>query len=99
MAAALGLIGDQPWADYLAKEERAQKLAAFLEKTRVSGELLEKIGRAQQERLAGSAPKAGAIDEGGELSDSQPAGRLRTATIWLALSARRWRSCSSGRRL
>ena len=26
---------------------------AFLEKTRVSGELLEKIERAQQERLAG----------------------------------------------
>ena len=48
----IGLINDQAWADYQAKENRAQKLAALLEKTRVSGDLLEKISRAQQERLA-----------------------------------------------
>jgi tRNA uridine 5-carboxymethylaminomethyl modification enzyme len=48
----IGLINDQAWADYQAKENRAQKLAAFLERTRVSGDLLEKINRAQQERLA-----------------------------------------------
>src|SRR5437868_9663748 len=48
----IGLIGDQAWADYQAKEARAQKLAALLEKTRVSGGMLEKIVRAQQERLA-----------------------------------------------
>ncbi|HXO38071.1 MAG TPA: tRNA uridine-5-carboxymethylaminomethyl(34) synthesis enzyme MnmG, partial [Candidatus Acidoferrum sp.] len=48
----IGLINDQAWADYQAKEQRAQKLTAFLEKTRVSGDLLEKISRAQQARLA-----------------------------------------------
>jgi tRNA uridine 5-carboxymethylaminomethyl modification enzyme len=48
----IGLINDQAWADYQAKENRAQKLAALLEKTRVSGELLEKISCAQRERLA-----------------------------------------------
>jgi tRNA uridine 5-carboxymethylaminomethyl modification enzyme len=48
----IGLICDHAWADYQAKENRAQKLAALLEKTRVSSELLEKIARAQQERLA-----------------------------------------------
>jgi len=48
----IGLINDQAWADYQAKENRAQKLTAFLEKTRVSGDLMEKISRAQQERLA-----------------------------------------------
>jgi tRNA uridine 5-carboxymethylaminomethyl modification enzyme len=48
----IGLINDQAWADYRAKEQRARKLSAFLEKTRVSGELLEKIVRAQQERIA-----------------------------------------------
>src|SRR5258708_10925395 len=48
----IGLINDQAWAGYQAKEQRAQKLAAFLEKTRASGDLLEKIGRAQQARLA-----------------------------------------------
>jgi tRNA uridine 5-carboxymethylaminomethyl modification enzyme len=54
----IGLINDQAWADYQAKEQRAQKLAAFLEKTRVSGDLLEKISRAQQDRLAAKAPSA-----------------------------------------
>ncbi len=48
----IGLIGDAAWADFQAKESRAQKLAALLEKTRVSGGMLEKIVRAQQERLA-----------------------------------------------
>jgi tRNA uridine 5-carboxymethylaminomethyl modification enzyme len=48
----IGLINDQAWADYQAKEQRAQKLATLLEKTRVSSESLEKIEKAQQERLA-----------------------------------------------
>jgi len=48
----VGLIGDQAWSDYQAKDERARKLAALLEKTRVSGQMLETIGKAQQERLA-----------------------------------------------
>ena len=47
----IGLIGDQAWQDFQAKQERAQKLMAFLEKTRVLGDLLEKISQAQQERL------------------------------------------------
>ena len=49
----LGLINNQAWADYQAKEHRAQKLTALLEKTRISGEMLEKISRTQQERLTG----------------------------------------------
>ena len=48
----VGLIGDAAWADYLAKQERAQKLSALLEKTRVSGEMLEEIEKARQERMA-----------------------------------------------
>src|ERR1041385_5322515 len=35
----IGLINDQAWADYQAKQARARKLAGFLEKTRVSGEM------------------------------------------------------------
>jgi tRNA uridine 5-carboxymethylaminomethyl modification enzyme len=69
----IGLIGDQAWADYQAKEQRAQKLAAFLAGTRVSGDLLEKIVRAQEERLAGQrSPNADGTDEAVEPSDSQP---------------------------
>src|SRR6476620_5991652 len=48
----IGLINDEAWADYQAKENRAQQLSALLEKTRVSGEMLEKVERAQRERLA-----------------------------------------------
>jgi tRNA uridine 5-carboxymethylaminomethyl modification enzyme len=59
----VGLIDDEAWNDYLAKQERAKKLAAFLEKTRVSGEMLEKIERAQQERLAAHAVRPAGDDE------------------------------------
>ncbi|HLK06345.1 MAG TPA: tRNA uridine-5-carboxymethylaminomethyl(34) synthesis enzyme MnmG [Candidatus Angelobacter sp.] len=69
----IGLIGDQAWQDFQAKQERAQKLTAFLEKTRVSGDLLEKIERAQQERLAAlKTADLGITDEAVEGSDSQP---------------------------
>lgn len=53
----IGLIKDVAWSDYQAKEQRAQKLAVFLEKTRVSGDLLEKIVHAQQERRAAHVSK------------------------------------------
>jgi tRNA uridine 5-carboxymethylaminomethyl modification enzyme len=35
----VGLIGDQPWADYLAKQERMAALKSLLENTRVNGSL------------------------------------------------------------
>jgi tRNA uridine 5-carboxymethylaminomethyl modification enzyme len=59
----VGLISDQAWNDFLAKQERAKKLATFLEKIRVSGEILEKIERAQQERLAAQDARCAAGDE------------------------------------
>ncbi|HZS28028.1 MAG TPA: tRNA uridine-5-carboxymethylaminomethyl(34) synthesis enzyme MnmG [Candidatus Angelobacter sp.] len=59
----IGLIGDQAWADFQAKQERAQKLAALLEKTRVSGEMLEKIEKAQRARLAMQALEKQTLDE------------------------------------
>jgi tRNA uridine 5-carboxymethylaminomethyl modification enzyme len=70
----IGLIGDVAWADFQAKQERARKLAELLEKTRVSGELLEKIERTQQERLAAvSAARSNDSEnasEGAEASSS-----------------------------
>jgi tRNA uridine 5-carboxymethylaminomethyl modification enzyme len=60
----IGLIGDQEWADFQAKQARAQKLSAMLEKTRVTPDLLDKISRAQQERLAAlMVPSSGVVDE------------------------------------
>jgi tRNA uridine 5-carboxymethylaminomethyl modification enzyme len=64
----IGLIGDQAWKDFQTKQERAQKLMAFLEKTRVSGELLEKISQAQRERL--SSQKTASAELAEEASDS-----------------------------
>jgi tRNA uridine 5-carboxymethylaminomethyl modification enzyme len=67
----IGLINDQAWADYQAKENRAQKLAALLEKTRVSGGMLEKIERAQQERLAGlRTSKSNGSESDGESTEA-----------------------------
>ena len=67
----IGLINDQAWADYQAKENRAQKLAALLEKTRVSGEMLEKIIHAQKKRLAAQAKPA--LEDSAEVVDLQSA--------------------------
>src|SRR5437879_7453067 len=47
----VGLIGDAAWAEHLAKQQRGEKLASLLEKTRLSAELQEKIGSAREERL------------------------------------------------
>lgn len=51
----IGLIGDEAWQDYLAKEQRSRKLATLLEKTKVTPDVLEKVVKARRERLAASA--------------------------------------------
>ena len=48
----VGLINDDAWAEYQAKQQRAEKLAALLEKTRVSSDLLQTIMNARQSRVA-----------------------------------------------
>jgi tRNA uridine 5-carboxymethylaminomethyl modification enzyme len=65
----VGLINDEAWAEYLAKQERAKNLAALLEKTRITGEILEKISRAQQERLSAQPARTSPGDE----DDGRPA--------------------------
>src|SRR5258708_3671527 len=50
----IGLIGDEAWRDYLAKDQRAHKLSTLLEKTKVSSDLLERIITTRRERLASS---------------------------------------------
>jgi tRNA uridine 5-carboxymethylaminomethyl modification enzyme len=39
----VGLIGEQSWSDFLAKQERMKKLTALLEGTRVSSQMVEKL--------------------------------------------------------
>src|SRR5436305_3566272 len=48
----VGLISDADWAQFAARQERGQKLADMLAKTKVSVELLQKIYAARQERIA-----------------------------------------------
>ena len=40
----VGLINNAAWADHLAKQERLQTVRDLLERTRVNGDLLEKMG-------------------------------------------------------
>ena len=54
----IGLINDLAWAEYQAKQERAQKLGALLEKTRLSSELLRKISDARQLRSQDTQPSS-----------------------------------------
>ena len=98
----IGLINDQAWADYQAKENRAQKLAALLEKTRISGEMLEKIERAQQERLAAQRLTPQPLQSIQTRQASRRIKRLRPARMEAILPgrlARRWRNCSGVRKL
>ncbi|HEY6271449.1 MAG TPA: tRNA uridine-5-carboxymethylaminomethyl(34) synthesis enzyme MnmG, partial [Terriglobales bacterium] len=72
----IGLIGDAAWSDFEAKQARAKKLAAILEKTRVSGQVLEKIERARAERMARAAsasPSANVADENSVSRDERAA--------------------------
>ena len=81
----IGLINDQAWADFQAKQERAQKLMALLEKTRVSGGMLEKIERAQQERRATISVASGE-DEPGEVAAAAANGSGLTSAIGAPLA-------------
>ncbi|MGC2696092.1 MAG: tRNA uridine-5-carboxymethylaminomethyl(34) synthesis enzyme MnmG [Candidatus Angelobacter sp.] len=87
----IGLIGDQAWADFQAKQERAQKLTMLLERTRVSGEMLEKIGCAQQHRLEAQrfVRSAGSIeaDDSSELSGPAISGSANGSNLSGALGS------------
>ena len=52
----IGLIGDVAWAEYLAKQQRAEKLTDLLEKTKISSAILEQIANAQRERMNSERP-------------------------------------------
>src|SRR5262249_40954321 len=80
----VGLINDGAWADFQAKQERAQKLALLLEKTRVSSEQLEKIERAQAERMATRA-HAGAANESEEF-EVAPSGNGLSSAVGATLA-------------
>jgi tRNA uridine 5-carboxymethylaminomethyl modification enzyme len=68
----IGLIDDQAWADFQAKQGRAQKLTALLEKTRVSGEMMKKIECAQRERLATPSVATVVVSDEGESGEVRP---------------------------
>jgi tRNA uridine 5-carboxymethylaminomethyl modification enzyme len=55
----IGLINDEAWTDFTLKQARAEKLAAFLANTRVTPEVIEKVSRAQRDRLATQAALLG----------------------------------------
>src|SRR2546423_6008543 len=69
----VGLIGDAAWAEHLAKQQRGEKLASLLEKTKLSAELLEKITRARDERLK-TAAAAAEMDATGDSNMSSAIG-------------------------
>src|SRR5690348_9362681 len=56
----LGLISDQAWTEYLAKQNRLEQMKGVLEKTRVTPEMIEKIQKAAEER---SRPSLGQVNE------------------------------------
>src|SRR5690348_12309359 len=56
----VGLISDEAWTEYLAKQNRLEQMKGVLEKTRVTPEMIEKIQKAAEER---SRPSLGQVNE------------------------------------
>src|SRR4051812_41241469 len=56
----VGLISDEAWTEYLAKQNRLDQMKSVLEKTRITPETIEKIQKAAEER---SRPSLGQVDE------------------------------------
>ncbi len=48
----VGLIGDEAWADFQAKQERLEKMKTVLESTRLSTEMIEAFRAADEKRRA-----------------------------------------------
>ena len=78
----VGLIGDEAWQGFMHKQARAEKLTTFLEKTRVSSEMLEKVGRAQEERMAAQSVSNSIQDQ--ELKESSGGTDLRRGSNGLS---------------
>jgi tRNA uridine 5-carboxymethylaminomethyl modification enzyme len=55
----VGLISDEAWTEYLAKQNRLEQMKGVLEKTRVTPEMVEKIQKAEER----SRPSLGQVDE------------------------------------
>jgi tRNA uridine 5-carboxymethylaminomethyl modification enzyme len=51
----VGLIADQDWNNFLAKQGRMEKLSALLEQTRVTGEIIEQVLASHPEGERGTA--------------------------------------------
>jgi len=87
-ARRIGLISDEDWAEFLAKQERMKRLAEMLEKTRVSAETLQQIraamvarSNAEEHSELSSQHSAEALvnDEQPTISDSAAEDRRPTA--------------------
>jgi tRNA uridine 5-carboxymethylaminomethyl modification enzyme len=59
----VGLIGDSAWEDFLARQQRGEKLAALLQKTRVSADVLESICATAEQRLQRDPSPAASVPE------------------------------------
>jgi tRNA uridine 5-carboxymethylaminomethyl modification enzyme len=68
----VGLIRDDAWQDYLAKQQRQEALKELLESVRLNGEMLEKIEAA----LPASSPRSQSAESDLEAAETPPeAGR------------------------
>ena len=51
----VGLISDSAWAEYLAKQERLERMKLLLERTKLTGEMVEKIEAVMNSQIPGCA--------------------------------------------
>src|SRR5205807_9177239 len=76
----IGLVNDADCDRYVAKQERAQKLAHLLEKTKVSAELLEKVRRAREDRVRSAK---GPAEESSSAPEANPGSAIGSSLAQL----------------
>jgi tRNA uridine 5-carboxymethylaminomethyl modification enzyme len=75
----IGLISDPAWADFIAKQQRLEALKQWLEKTRVSSAMLEKIVWARASSLLEAGAARDQVGAEARLRPSEPGSAASSA--------------------
>jgi tRNA uridine 5-carboxymethylaminomethyl modification enzyme len=83
----IGLISDAAWADFLAKQERLEKMKALLEKTKLTGTMVDqiKVAMAREELNASRAADESEEDIAATKSEAKTSGAKKPVEFSSAL--------------
>jgi tRNA uridine 5-carboxymethylaminomethyl modification enzyme len=83
----VGLISDQAWAEYEAKQQRLDEMRGLLEKTRLTAEMIKQIDEDSYQGIASATPQTPNLDAPlGAGTDKAASSRSLRATLGLPLA-------------